>query len=294
MDTSAITGTIVEGLVSQPHNQEPPVEAQPVEDIVKDDELSKRIAVLAKKDKAILDQQRALQQKMKELEEREAKLAKYSKFDEINDENAIDFIREKGLSIEKIQEKWLSQLGDDDIDPVQKQFKELKAQLAKKDEEYKKLVEEKFSERERIEQEQKIEEQSKFYNEELKKYLSDNADKYDLINTFESSDEVFKVIKDVYTKTYESGNPKLLTFDEAANLYEEKLAELVKGMSKSKKVMQLLGATSSEDDIAAQLFGQKTIDDSFTLTSSKSADGLTQAEREKQAAKMFEQMIKGA
>jgi hypothetical protein len=295
MDTAAITDSIISN-VTTPQNAPSEQEGidQPIETLVKDDDMSKRIAILAKKEKSILDNQRSYQQKIKELEERESRLGKYSKFDDLNDDNAIELLREKGLNFEKIQEKWLSQLGDDDIDPIQRQLKELTTKLSKKDEEYAKLLEEKLSERDNVKKQQEIEQQSQYYNQELKSFISENAEKYDLVSTFDAADEVFKVIKDVYLKTAERGEPKLLTFEDAANLYEEKLAELVKGMSKSKKVMQLLGVSSTEDDITAQLLGQKTIDDSFTLTSSKGADGMTQKEREKAAAQMFEQMIKSS
>jgi len=92
-------------------------------------------------------------------------------------------------------------------------------------------------------------------------------------------------------KTSESGTPKLMTFDEACNLYEKKLEELVEGMKKSKKVSRIFGA-NSEEDFLGRVSGQQTIDDSFTQSSANSPELKTEQERLKAAAKLFEQQLK--
>ena len=196
------------------------------------------------------------------------------------------------MSFEQIQQKMLESMQDDELDPIQKQLKELQAKLASKDDEYKKLMDDKFSERESAQKQQEIEEQSKFYNQELKKFISDKSDQYDLISTFEAGDEVFNVIKTVYLKTSEKGTPKLMTFDEACDLYEKKLEELVEGMKKSKKVSKIFGADIGEEDIFGKVSGQTTIDDSFSSSSAHSPELKTDAERLRAAAKLFEQQLK--
>jgi hypothetical protein len=186
----------------------------------------------------------------------------------------------------------LASLTDEELDPIQKQLKELKTQLSAKDEEYKKLLEEKFAEQDSLKKNQEIEEQSKYYNAELKKFIQSKADDFELITTFEAADEVFSVIKQVYLKTAESGAPKLMTFDEACQLYEKKLEETVQGMAKSNKLKKLLGVNADDDFFGSKVMGQFTLDDSFSQSSANSPELKTEEERLRAAAKLFEQQLK--
>lgn len=284
MSTEAITASIINDATAPVESTET---AAPTEEVA----LSPQLAILAKKEKSILQKQQELQAKLKEIEERSAKLGQWDELDKLATENPAEFFKRKGLSFEQIQQKMLESLADEDLDPIQKQIKELQSKLASKDDEVKKLLEETLSKRDTEAKQREIEEQSKVYNAELKKYISENADNYDLITTFGAEDEVFSVIKEVYLKTAESGTPKLMTFDEACNLYEKKLEELVQGMKKSKKVSSIFG--DSSEDSFAKVFGQTTIDDSFSQSSATSTEHKTEEERLRAAAKLFEQQIKG-
>lgn len=291
MSTEAITQSIISEVSS-------PVESEPVETTESaapvessSQELAPGLAILAKKEKALLQKQQEMTRKMKEMEEKMAKLSQWEELERLASEDPSEFFKKKGLSFEQIQQKMLESMQDDELDPIQKQIKELQQKLASKDDEYKKLLDEKLSEREREAKSREVEEQSKHYQQELNGFLEKNAEKYDLINTFGAADEVFNVIKSVYLKTAESGTPKLLTFDEACDLYEKKLEEVVVGMKKSKKVPKIFGVSDSEDTIG-QMFGQTTLDDSFSQSSSTSPEYKTEAERLKAAAKLFEQQLK--
>jgi hypothetical protein len=253
-----------------------------------DPELASRLAILAKKEKSILQKSQEFQAKMRDMEEKMAKLSQWEELDKLATENPSEFFKKKGLSFEQIQQKMLESMGDEDLDPIQKQLKELQQKLASKDDEVKKLLEETLSERDKKQKEVEIEEQSKHYNQELKKFIDAKAEDYDLIKTFGAEDEVFNVIKTVYLKTAETGTPKLMTFDEACNLYEKKLEELVTGMQKSKKVSKIFGVSDSEDPFA-KVFGQTTLDDSFSQSSANSTELKTEEERLRAAAKLFEQ-----
>lgn len=293
MDISSISNSIVQSQTAPA--QDTPVENEEVlsPSDVPQDQMGSRLAILAKKEKAIRESQSSYAEKLKDIEAREAALSKYKGFDDVNDENAVDFLKTKGLSLEKLQERWLSTLSDEDMDPIQKQISELTRKLASKDDEVKKLLEETLSKRDMESKDREIEEQSVHYNKACKEFITENAEKYDLITTFDAAEEVFKVIKDVYLKTAEIGPPKLLKFDEAADLYEGKLADMVKGMQKSRKVRELLGQEENEGNDLAQLLGQNTIDSSFRQSSAHSPELKTQAERDRQAAKLFESMIGG-
>jgi len=291
MDISSISSAIVASQTAPAAVEAVENDTENIASDIPADQMGSRLAILAKKEKSIREQHTSYAQKIKELEEREAKLAKYQSFDEINDDNAVDFLKSKNLSLEKVQEKWLSTYTDEDLDPIQKQIRDLQKQLADSKDESKKYLDETLSKKDQDKRDQEIEEQSKYYAGELNKFLSENVEKYDLITTFAASDEVFRVIKDVYLETSKTGNPKLMTFEEASEAYEGKLAEQVQAMSKSKKVRELMGNYEEpQEDHLAHLTGQNTIDSSFSQSSAHSAELKTQAERDRAAAKLFEQM----
>lgn len=289
MSTEAITQAIVNEFSEPVESSESAVEAVEPQG---DSDLAQRLAIVAKKEKSYYEKRKQDEVKNKSLEERYEKLKQWEELDKLATENPSEFFKKKGMSFEQIQQKMLESMQDDELDPIQKQLKELQAKLASKDDEYKKLMDDKFSERESAQKQQEIEEQSKFYNQELKKFISDKSDQYDLISTFEAGDEVFNVIKTVYLKTSEKGTPKLMTFDEACDLYEKKLEELVEGMKKSKKVSKIFGADIGEEDIFGKVSGQVTLDDSFSSSSAHSPELKTDAERLRAAAKLFEQQLK--
>lgn len=288
MSTEAITQAIVNEI------SEPAAPVESTEEVAPqgDNDLAQRLAIVAKKEKSYYEKRKQDELKNKELEEKYEKLKQWEELDKLAAENPSEFFKKKGLSFEQIQQKMLESMQDDELDPIQKQIKELQTKLASKDEEYKKLMDDKFSERENAKKQQEIEEQSKYYNQELKKFIGEKSDQYDLINTFEAGDEVFNVIKTVYLKTSEKGAPKLMTFDEACDLYEKKLEELVQGMKKSKKVSKIFGADIGEEDIFGKVSGQVTLDDSFSPSSAHSPELKTDAERLRAAAKLFEQQLK--
>jgi DNA repair exonuclease SbcCD ATPase subunit len=290
------TGSITESIVSQAVNPEVVNNASESIEVESPapqvDDWSQKLALLAKKERGLLEKQKSWQQKLKDMEEKEKKFSEWEQLDRLATENPSEFFKKKGLKFEELQDKMLASLTDEELDPIQKQLKELKTQLSAKDEEYKKLLEEKFAEQDSLKKNQEIEEQSKYYNAELKKFIQSKADDFELITTFEAADEVFSVIKQVYLKTAESGAPKLMTFDEACQLYEKKLEETVQGMAKSNKVKKLLGVNADEDFFGSKVMGQFTLDDSFSQSSANSPELKTEEERLRAAAKLFEQQLK--
>ena len=292
MSTEAITASIITEATT-PATTESAETTNTVDNTVNvaDPDVASRLAIVSKKERALLQKQQEISQRLKELEEKNSKLSQWEQLEKLATENPAEFFKQKGLSFEQIQQKMLESLQDDELDPVQKQLKELQQKLASKDDEVKKLLEETLSKRDQEAKQKEIEEQSKYYNEELKKHIEAKADEYDLIKTFGAEDEVFNVIKTVYLKTAETGTPKLMTFDEACNLYEKKLEELVSGMKSSKKVSTIFGSSSEEDSIA-KVFGQTTLDDSFSQSSANSPELKTEEERLRAAAKLFEQQLR--
>lgn len=256
-----------------------------------DNDLAQKLAILSKKEKGILSKNQEIQAKLKEIEEKNSKLSKWEEYERLVTENPMEFFKQKGLSFEQVQQKMLESLSDEDIDPIQKQIKELSQKLASKDKEIEDLLNKKLNEKEESEKAKNLEAQSKHYQAELNKFLDSNKDEYELVNAFGASEEVFNVIKEVYLKTSEAGTPKLMTFKEASDLYEKKLVDTLQSMKELKKVKSMFGS-SEESDILAAMSGISTIDDSFTQSASTSPELKTEEERVRAAAKLFEQQMK--
>lgn len=282
-----ITESIVtEVAAPQGETAQPATEAPAV-----DNDLAQKLAILSKKEKGILSKNQEIQAKLKEIEEKNSKLSKWEEYERLVTENPMEFFKQKGLSFEQVQQKMLESLSDEDIDPIQKQIKELSQKLASKDKEIEDLLNKKLNEKEESEKAKNLEAQSKHYQAELNKFLDSNKDEYELVDAFGASEEVFNVIKEVYLKTSEAGTPKLMTFKEASDLYEKKLVDTLQSMKELKKVKSMFGS-SEESDILAAMSGISTIDDSFTQSASTSPELKTEEERVRAAAKLFEQQMK--
>ena len=282
-----ITDSIVQTTIAEP------AQVEAVETPAQDSDLAQRLAILSKKDKAIQQKEQEWKQKLKEIEEKQAKFSQYDELDKLLDENPLEFFKKKGKSFEELQAKMLQSLNDEDIDPIQKQLKDLTQKLASKDQEIAELLEKKLAEKDEEAKKRNIDEQSKHYQAELNKFLEANKEEYELINAMGVNDEVFEVIKSVYLQTSEKGTPKLLTFKEASDLYEKEIAKKIESLKNIKKVKSMFGVELEEDDLLSGLSGIKTLDDSFTQTSSTSPDLKSDEERVRAAAKLFEQQLKG-
>ena len=136
METSAITDSIVSNAINPAVHQAINIDAPEVSTEsapAQDTDFAQRLAILAKKERGLLDKQKSWSQKLKEIEEKEKKLAEWEGMEKLAQENPYEFFKKKGISYENLQEKMLASLTDEEMDPIQKQLKELKNQLASKD-----------------------------------------------------------------------------------------------------------------------------------------------------------------
>jgi hypothetical protein len=132
------TGSITESIVSQAVNPEVINNASESIEVESSapqvDDWSQKLALLAKKERGLLEKQKSWQQKLKDMEEKEKKFSEWEQLDRLATENPSEFFKKKGLKFEELQDKMLASLTDEELDPIQKQLKELKTQLSSKDE----------------------------------------------------------------------------------------------------------------------------------------------------------------
>lgn len=186
--------------------------------------LSTQFAALAKKEKAALLRQREAESKLKEAEE---KLKLYEQFENKKKSaksNPLEFLSEAGLSYDDITEFMLNggTQHRDKTEVLEEKFNEFIKNKEK--EELERIEKEKASLK--AQEEKVIAEFKKTVN----KFLTDNNEKFELINLYNAQELVISTIE----QHFENKN-EILSNEVAAQLVEEYLEEEIKKLSNSKK-----------------------------------------------------------
>jgi len=214
-----------------------PIETKPE---VKDDS-AKRFAALAKKEKLIFQKTEALKaaeakqsELLKRLEAMEAKL------------NEADAVRKSGNPLEAL--KYFGQDYNRATEFALNQGKPTPEHMIKS-------IEEKFEQKfKSVEEQQRIEKENaakaqqeqiaqaiESFKTDLKTYLNENSETYELINFYGAQDMVFDTIEKHFEATQ-----KILGMKEAADLLEKELEEQVEKALATKKLSSKLQTKSTE------------------------------------------------
>lgn len=217
-----------------PVTPEVPVTPAPEADKPKES-LSTQFAALAKKEKMALTRQREAEAKLKEAEE---KLKIYQQFEEKKKtakSNPLDFLNEAGLTYDELTEYMLrgGPVPKDKVEVLEEKFNQL---IANKEKE----------ELERVENEKKNlkAQEEKVVAEFIKgvnKYITDNSEKFELINLYSAQELVIATIEQHFENKKE-----ILSNERAAEMVEAHLEDEIKKLSNSKKFGEKL--KSSEDN----------------------------------------------
>lgn len=220
--------------VTEQPTTEQPVVATPEPEKPKES-LSTQFAALAKKEKMALTRQREAEAKLKDAEE---KLKIYQQFEEKKKTaktNPLDFLNEAGLTYDELTEYMLrgGPVQKDKVEVLEEKFNQL---IANKEKE----------ELERVENEKKNlkAQEEKVVAEFIKgvnKFISDNSEKFELINLYSAQELVIATIE----QHFENKN-EILTNERAAEMVEAHLEDEIKKLSNSKKFGEKL--KSSDDN----------------------------------------------
>jgi hypothetical protein len=154
-----------------------------------------RLSLIAKLERKIKLQEEQLK---KEKQELDSKYSKYKDMDDINSEleaNPLAALQKRGWDLEKLNNWAIQNLGDDDLDPDAREFKNVRSELEKTKEELRKEYEDKLKAKEEEIRNKDYEMQIKQFKSEMKNFIATNKDKYELINAEENGlDIVYDVI----------------------------------------------------------------------------------------------------
>jgi hypothetical protein len=197
----------------------PQIEPELKDEPKKDDEpISVKFATLAKREKLIAEQK-------KEIEEKLAKIKQFELSKENIKKDPKGALESVGMTLEELIVAHLDQT--EGKTPSGPSADEKIEALYKKLEEKERLEKEREFELQKQAEQQAIEN----FKAEMKKTLSSDLDKYELINLYESFDDVFEVIEGYFEETGE-----ILPVEKAAEHVENHLFEEAQKLKKSKKL----------------------------------------------------------
>lgn len=213
--------------------------------------LSTQFAALAKKEKIALQRQKEAEIKLKEAEE---KLKLYEQFEnkkKTAKTNPLEFLSEAGLSYDDITEFMLNggTRHRDKTEVLEEKFNEFIK--SKEKEEQDRIEKEKLSLKA---QEEKVIAE---FKKSVDKFLTDNVDKFELINLYNAQELVISTIE-----THFENKGEILSNEVAAQLVEDHLEEEAKKLANSKKFSDKFKSSSDNK----QQSGSKN---SVTLPSSQ-------------------------
>lgn len=236
----------------------------------------------------IAKMERRLKQREDEFKTKEQKLAEYeAKLKEFEgfDENPFSVLSRKGWDLEKLNKKALETLGDDDLDPVARRFKQIEETLSKKDQEFEEKLKQAIAAKEKELQEKEQQYQIEVFKRDLKAHIASKKDEYEFVNTHPDGMElVYDVIfTDLQRKQASGGEVQPMSYDEAASKVEEYLYnEAQKYLSLNKVKSKFI---EKKDDWASLLQSQepKTITQQMAPKSAIHPAELSEQERMKLA-----------
>ncbi len=213
---------------------------------VEDPQVSSKLETLARREQAALNAERAAASKVKEIEAREAKV---KEFELLKDGKPLDALKMLGYDYDQITK---AKLLDGEV-PPEVQIQKLQERLDKYESSQ---TQKEKEEAERATQSAKAAEAKAVsdFKSQIGQYLSDNADRYELINFEGEQDLVYEVIDEHYNRTIDpaTGVGKVMTKAEAADKVELYLEQKYEKSRDLKKVSALLNLRREAPKVAAK------------------------------------------
>lgn len=243
---------------TETQNQIPTTQEKPVGD---------QLSFIARMEKKIRLEREEVEKQRKEIEERSKKYGGYDELDSLMEKNPLEALKRKGWDYQKLSEHFMSNITDEELDPVQRELKDLRGFKETVPEMIQKAIAEAIGSKEKEYQTQSHEQEIKNLRKTIAATVEANKDKYELINLEGESglDLVFETIQKNALQQQEDGieedSIKLMSFTEAADKVEEYLDTQVQrylGLNKYKQ------KSNPPQDSYNKLFQAKTISDDFS------------------------------
>lgn len=224
-----------------------------------------RFAALAKRERAAF----AAQQEAKAVRERvKADLAELEKFKTVQalaKTDPLAFLASQGITYEQVVQQMLS----GGAEAPAAQAKALEAKVDARIQQVEAKIQARADE-EKARQAQEAQELLSQHEHDAVEFVKTNAEKYEFINLYEQHAEVPKLIRLAYEKSVQDGEePKILSFEEAADLIEKHLEEQATKAQSAKKIQAKIAAQTKP---ASEAGGEKRVVSSAgTLTNDLTA-----------------------
>lgn len=280
--------TEVEAKTETPAANAPnPDAAKPAEDA----KLTPRFAALANREREVVKKEQVWKQKEAELRRQADQLAaqqaeirrQAEQLESLKKTDPLKALEMLGHNYDALTQAYLAGKKVPDPTPEQKAAEAARAEIEKYEKE-RKLAEQNAAEVER----QKLAEAAKQaevqVRQEIKEFVSKDAEKYELIGLNDASETVYEVMAQEYQKT-----GKLLSYAEAADLVENFLVESVRVNSKAKKLQAKAPPQPQEDPKPSTKAPQrKTLSNQLTATLTPDSPVKSDEERRARAVALLQ------
>lgn len=233
-------------ILDQEMTAEAPVEGTAPEAAKPEDRMSPKLDILIKREQQAVMRERAAKQKELEIDQKmqelEAKLSRYSEFESVKEKpkKALELL---GLDYDQLTQ---SMLNEGDITP--------EIRIKKLEEKWEQKWKQDSDERQRQKEAQELQQKEALkakeseFKSEIKDYIQENKDRYELI-AFEDADElVYDIIDEHYNRTIneETGIGKIMPIADAADRVEKHLEAKYNKSKELNKVKSLWNIVPKE------------------------------------------------
>jgi hypothetical protein len=236
----------------------------------KDDFLAPKFAALAKKEKEIIQRQRATKELEAKIREREEKLAQSEKG---RPANPIEALQRAGYSYDDAVNFILNGqklTPDQEVKSVRDEIQAFKADQEKK---------EKLREAaELAKQQSQYEETIENFKQEINGFVDQNASEYELIKINEASHLIYDTIEEHFTRT-----KKVLSTKEAADMVEAYLEDQVKKVAATNKFKSKIMPQAAPKQEEQSKEPSKTLSNSMTSSAASLLPAKTEQDRMQRA-----------
>lgn len=251
-----------------------------------------RFELISKLERKVKTKEQELSARQKELEERSSKYKELEELAPLLESNPLEVLRRKGWDMEKLNKFAMENLGEDELDPVAKKFKEIEATLSSKEKEFEEKLRAAIEAKEQEYAQKQNELQIKEFKQGIKSFLDQNRDEFELLASQPEANElVYEVIYEDVLRQQKAGKEEIIPmeFKAAAERLEKYLDAQLEPLLKSKKIQSRFTKTNSWMDKLAAQSAPATINNDMTPQSSISASELSDAERLELAIKKLKE-----
>lgn len=238
METAPITPATEAPETQAPVDAAKPEETAPKTEPKEKDQFSEKLELLAKKERILARERMRMAQEKKDLEE---KLAKYQAWEEKKakaKQKPFDYLNEAGLTYDELTQYVLNGGASQEEAPDNA----LRGELERLKQEIESFKESQTKEKEQQQtyaQQQAIEN----FKTEIKTFIDEHKDTYELIAQRDATEEIFQSIADAYTLSMQEWErngqygpqPQPMPIEEAAKLLEEFYEQEVKRLVETNK-----------------------------------------------------------